>query len=501
MKAFHWMAAGCLVLSLSGCALLSPVIETPAPRATVVDPRFSPLIGDIEQIVRQTMRGNRIPGLSIALADSRGPIWEVGFGYADDARTNPVDGDTLFSIQSMSKTFAAVGVLTAVRDGLLALDNPISRYVPDFRVQSIFENRPQDRITLRHLLTHTAGFTHEAPGGGNYDPAEPSFDEHAAAIARTWLMFRVGERYQYSNLGIDLAGFILERVSGRSYPEYLRDRVFGPLGMERSTADPSEIRAASNRAAGHQPGFTDLPVVAPMMAAGGVYSTAHDLSIFLSAMLRKGRGADELLGPAEFREMETTPNNGGYGLGVNIGRRDGDLFFEHGGGGYGFLSDMAWYPTLDIAVVVLTNSSAHNGAQVALAAKVVDLLVERGAVKKLSSLTYLPVCGIELGAFKDDAWYFDAHPEQARWKEQWGRYLGSYRLSVYATPCWYTRLAISVGLPRAAFVKVSRKGDGMELDGVPLLEQEPGLFFTKVGEALDFRSDPPTWRNIALAKR
>jgi CubicO group peptidase (beta-lactamase class C family) len=412
-----------------------------------------------------------------------------------------VDSDTLFSIQSMSKTLTAVGVLTAVRDGLLALDEPISRSIPDFQVQSIFEDRPQDRITLRHLLTHTAGFTHEAPGGGNYDPGEPPFDEHVANISRTWLMFRVGERYQYSNLGIDLAGFILERALGLPLPDCLRDRVFQPLGMGRTTADPALIRGASNRATGHQRGITDLPVVVPMMAAGGVYSSAHDLSLFVSAMLREGRGAGELLRPEQFREMETTPDHGGYGLGIAIGRRQDDLFFEHGGGGYGFLTDMAWYPTLDIGIVVLTNSAAHNSAHVALAARVVDLLVEKGAVQKLFSLTHLPVCGIELGAFSDDAWYFDAHPEKTRWKEEWAGYLGSYRVSWYGSPRWDVRLLLSIGRPRQMFVTVSRNGDGMELDGVPLLEQEPGLFFTKLGEALDFRSDPPTWRNITLTRR
>ncbi len=492
MKAIPLFMVVSLAFSVAGC------VRAPAAE---VDPKLAPLIDDIEGMARQTMRRNRIPGLAIALADSRGVIWEAGFGFADDQRTIPVDRDTLFSIQSISKTFTAVGVLTAVRDGLLDLDAPISRYLPDFEVRSIFEDRPQDRITLRHLLTHTAGFTHEAPAGNNNDPGDPSFDEHVASISKTWLMFRVGERYHYSNLGIDLAGSILEKVAGQPLPDYLRDQLFRPLGLERTTADPSEIRAASNRATGHQRGFRDLPVVVPMMAAGGVYSSAHDLAIFVSAMLRKGRGSGELLPPEAFREMETTPNNGGYGLGVAVGRREGDLFLDHGGGGYGFLAYMAWYPTLDVGIVVLTNSSNHDAAQVALAEKVVDLLVAQGAVQTKFHLTYLPVCAIQLGAFQDDGWYFDAHQEKTKWNPQWERYLGSYRLSANAAVRWWANAVLSLGIPRIAFVKVSRTGDGMALDGVPLLEQEPGLFFTKDGEALDFRADPPTWRNIRLQKR
>lgn len=484
-----------------GCALPSSIPRTEEWRAPGLDARYAKQLDEFARLARRAMFRDRIPGLSIALADSRGPIWEAGFGFADDARKVPVDSDTLFSIQSMSKTFTAVGVLTAVRDGLLDLDAPISRYLPGFRVQSIFEDQPLDRITLRHLLTHTAGFTHEAPAGNNNDPGEPSFDRHVASIQDTWLMFRVGEQYHYSNLGIDLAGYILQQASGRALPDCMRERVFEPLGLGRTTEAAAAIRAESNRATGHQPGFRDLPVIVPMTAAGGVYSCAHDLGRFLSCMLREGRGGGQLLPPAAFREMETTPNNGGYGLGVAVGRRQGDLFFEHGGGGYGFLTYMAWYPTLDIGVAVLTNSSLHGTAHVALAQEIVDRLAAAGLVTRKFPLPYLPVCGITLGRVTDDAWYFDAHPQQTKWKDEWTRYLGSYRLAGNATPRWYARLVMSVGIPRQAFVRVGRRGDGLVLDAAPLLEQEPGLFFTKGGEALDFRTDPPTWRNIRLRKR
>jgi CubicO group peptidase (beta-lactamase class C family) len=501
MKTCIGLAICCLAFAAMSCAPPSSIPMTGDWRAQGVDPRYATLLDEIEQMARQTMSRNRIPGLSIALADSHGPIWQAGFGFADDARRIPVDGDTIFSIQSMSKTFTAVGVLTAVRDGLLDLDTPISRYLPAFQVQSIFEDRPQDRITLRHLLTHTAGFTHEAPAGNNNDPGAPSFDGHVASIQDTWLMARVGERYHYSNLGFDLAGYIVQQTSGRALPDYMKEKVFEPLDLRRTTEDAAAIRAESNRATGHQPGFRDMPVIVPMTAAGGVYSSAHDLGKFLSSMLREGRGGGQLLPPQAFREMETTPMHGGYGLGVNIGRRQDDLFFEHGGGGYGFLTYMAWYPTLDIGITVLTNSSMHNGAHVALAQKVVDRLAAAGVVTRKFALPYLPVCAITLGKVKDDSWYFDAHPEKAKWRDEWGRYFGSYRLAVNASPRWYARLALSVGIPKQCFVKVSRRGDGLVLDGVPLLEQEPGLFFTKMGEALDFRTDPPTWRNIKLHRR
>ena len=496
----------CLIAgALVGCLPPSSILKTGAVLAPEAPAGCGPAVADIENRVRQTMSRSRIPGLSVVICDSRGPIWEAGFGYGDDGRTVPVDGNTLFSIQSMSKTFTAVGVLTAVRDGLVELDAPISRYLPEFRVRSIFEDRPQDRITLRHLLTHTAGFTHEAPGGGNFDGTEIAFDRHAENIQDTWLMCRVGERYQYSNLGIDLAGFVVGRVSGTPFIDYMGRNVFAALDLDRTTMDPSRIRTDTNRARGHQRGFGRLPVVVPMTGAGGVYASAHDLGTFLTFMLKEGRPegqpGGQLLPPGLFREMYTTPNHGGYGLGVAVGRRGSDLYFHHGGGGYGFLTYMAWYPTLDIAVAVLTNSSAHDSEQVRLAGRIVEKLVDADLVATRRPLTSLPVTGFSIGEIADNSWYFDLHPGRTAWKPAWEPYLGTYRLSFYAEPLWYTKLLLAMGMPRAAHIRVRRQGDTMTVDGVQLLEHEPGLFFSKTGEALDFRSDPPTWRNVALTRR
>jgi CubicO group peptidase (beta-lactamase class C family) len=489
----------CAIALAAGCTPPSAIVMTAA-RPPAVNPSRAALIREIEGMTRQTMSWNGIPGLSIALADSHGTFWEAGFGYADDERKISVDVDTMFSIQSMSKTFTGVGVLTAVRDGLLDLDQPISHYIPDFRIRSIFESNPQDHITVRHLLTHTAGFTHEAPAGNNSDPGEPSFDEHVKSISDTWLMFPAGQRFQYSNLGIDLAGAILQKVSRRAFSDCLRERVFEPLDLRRTTADPSAIRVESNRATGHQFGLRNLPIVVPMSAAGGVYSSAHDLGVFVSSMLRRGGGSGSLLPPALFREMETTPMHGGYGLGVSIGRRKGDLYFTHGGGGYGFLTCMAWYPTLDLGIVILTNSANHNSAHVALAGKIVDRLVAAGAFRKAYSLSYLPVCRITLDGSADNSSYFDAHPGKTEWKNGWSWYLGSYRPAVNAPLRWYAKLIISMGIPRHASITVSRQGRGMAVDGVPLLEEEPGLFFSMQGEALDFRSTSPTWKNIRIQR-
>ncbi len=154
---------------------------------------------------------------------------------------------TLFSIQSMSKSFTATAAMFAAQDGLVDLDAPITTYLPDFHVHSIFEEHPEQKMTLRILLSHTAGFPHDPAYGGNTDgkygaPAY-SFEKHIASISDTWLMFPVGTRYSYSNIGIDLAGYILQVRSGMPFIQYVQEKVLDPLGMKDSTLDYLKVRA------------------------------------------------------------------------------------------------------------------------------------------------------------------------------------------------------------------------------------------------------------------
>ena len=447
------------------------------------------------------MRENRIPGLAIALVDEKGPLWEEGFGFADDARSVPVTPDTRFSIQSMSKTFAAVAVLAAVQEGLLNLDEPISTYLPDYRVNSIFEEQPLHRITLRHLLTHTAGFTHEAPLGNNFTAGTPSFDDHVTSIQDTWLKFPVGQREAYSNLGIDLAGYLLESVRGRPFVEVMNATVLAPLGLDRTTDDDEVILADTRRAVGHRLGVESVPVITPMLAAGGMWSTAHDLGRFVQFMLQEGRGGGPL-SPQSFEELRTTANGGSFGLGVAYGRMDdGDLYLNHGGGGFGFQTRMEWYPTLGVGVVVLTNTTNNHNPQSTLAHRLISTMEKRRLVTKRFSLTSEPVCGIDIRGAKNIPAYFLDHPEQTAWRPEWSHYLGKYSLSIDAETLWWAKLALSLGYLRDSRVKVAHDGSGITLDGSLMIEAEPGLFFTSDGEALDFRGAVPTWRSIPLTRR
>src|SRR2546421_388920 len=334
--------------------------------------------------IPELMTQKHIPGLALALVDGDRVVWQQGFGSTDSDGHTPVTVDTIFSVQSMSKVFTATAVMQAVQSGRLDLDVPITAYLPGFTVHSAFEAHPEQRITLRMLLGHTAGFTHEAPLGNNYDPEPGDFDAHVRSISDTWLRFPVGTGYAYSNLGIDLAGYILEQSSKKPFPVVMRDWLLAPLGMDRSTFDRAQVHSRTDRAVGHS-GIVRQPVDVPMTAAGGLWASAADLARLLEFQLGDGTvGGRTVLDAALIRQMRTIPAPNaaapaGYALGVaRTHWRAGQYLdlFSHGGGGYGFLSDLYWLPQLQLGIAVLTNSSDHD-LQGALALGILRDLVTR----------------------------------------------------------------------------------------------------------------------------
>jgi len=327
---------------------------------------FATLIDAERATIRAGMAEGGISAAAVCLVHRGETAWIEGFGETGGARSRPVAPDTLFSIQSTSKNFAAVAVLLAVQDGLLDLDLPISRYLPDFSVHSRFESSPQDRITLRLLLSHRAGFTHEAPVGNNYEPASPSFEEHVRSVSDTWLRFPVGDRYRYSNLGYDLAAYILERKAGIRYADWLRQKLFAPLGMRDSTADPAVYSRVANRAVGIHKGYAEVPLVTPLVASGGVWTNARDMAAYLSFLLTGGKGpGGQLLAPELWAEMHGFGLGGDYSLGtIREERRYGSTpvrMLSHRGGGFGFGCEFAYCPQAEIGWVALFNRPALAG--------------------------------------------------------------------------------------------------------------------------------------------
>ncbi len=352
----------------------------------VADSDLQSLIDAERKNILAAMAKDDIPGAGICLICAGKPVWVEGFGVTDRHSNRKVTDSTIFSVQSVSKNFTATAVMLAVQRGLLDLDEPITTYLPDFSVHSRFEAAPEARITLRLLLSHRAGFTHEAPVGNNFELAAADFDSHARSISETWLRFPVGERSRYSNLGVDLAGYVLQTVSKMPFASCLETLLFEPLGMRDSTADPEVYSRRADRAVGNDMAYRTLPVKIPIIPSGGVYTSPRDIAAYLMFHLNEGRFESKtLLDPKLWKQMHGFSLGGNYGLGVaRDDRRYGDTSLRqlgHEGGGFGFGCSLSYLPQAQLARAAFFNRYAESGNEFG-AAPAEALLTRRYGARK-----------------------------------------------------------------------------------------------------------------------
>lgn len=310
-----------------------------------------------------------LPGAVVTVVHNGRILVTRGYGHAatgaDGEPQRPVDSDTLFRIASVSKLATSISVMQLVERGELDLDVDISAYT-DVKIPRRY---PGD-ITLRHLLTHTAGFEEHA---GNPEK-EPDLDSyiHRDPPAQ---VFAPGTTPAYSNYGMSLAGYIVERVSGEVFEDYVREHVLEPAGMDSSTFDqPLPERLADRVANGYktsagqaQP-FEEMPD----SPAGSLTVSGADAGKFMLAMLNQSQGSALLKGET-WRQM-FSPGLGADQLGVLAeGKQMGLGFFDENRNGYrivghsgyanSFHADLEVYPDNGSGVFVAVNGEGKDGAE------------------------------------------------------------------------------------------------------------------------------------------
>jgi CubicO group peptidase (beta-lactamase class C family) len=275
-KFYKYIYLPILLFCISSLGLFCYVIaqeKVTTPVRPSVD--YSRFIVKLKEQLPEYMAQYNVPGLAIALVDGDKLVWAEGFGYTDRTNQTKVTADTLFSLQSISKTYTATGFLIAVEKGLMKIDDPLKKYYPQFTVNSRFGADEADRITFRHLLSHRSGLTHEGP----CDRPCP-FADHIRSISETWLRFPVGERFSYSNLGIDLAGYALGLRSGKPFDEFMSEELFRPLGMTSSTFNYKVVANHPSVAKGHiRDRILPAPTPTLMIPDRGGYTLTHSCPI------------------------------------------------------------------------------------------------------------------------------------------------------------------------------------------------------------------------------
>ena len=322
------------------------------------------------QTLKQRMAEEHVPGVSIAVLHNGAIEWAQGFGVAQ-LNGPPVTAETLFQAGSISKPVAAMAALHLVQQGKLSLDSDVNLSLKSWKVPAS-DAAPGATVTLRELLTHTAGFTVHGFPGYAADEAVPTLiqvlnGEKPANTAPIRLESPPKSKWNYSGGGYTVMQQMVLDVSQQSFPKLLHDTVLAPIGMTHSTYEqPLPAGMRSLAATPYNDDGTPIKGGAhtyPEMAAAGLWTTPSDIARYILENQRSLEGkANHVLSPEMTKEMMTA-GQGHWGLGLQIGGVDTNPYFSHGGVNEGFESLFVGYEKTGEGAVVMTN--ARGGSQLA----------------------------------------------------------------------------------------------------------------------------------------
>ena len=343
VKCFLATIAALILLAVSPCAAQDP------------------LTARVDEYVKAEQQKQRIPGISLAVIKDGQVVLAKGYGLANVEHQVPVKPETVFQSGSVGKQFTAMAVMMLVEEGKVTLEDNISKYFTD--APAAWQN-----ITVRQLLTHTAGTT-DYPRDFDFrrDYTEDELLKRAEAIP---LAFQPGEKWSYSNLGYVMLGILIHKVSGKFYGDFLQERVFRPLGMTTARII-SEQDIVPNRAAGYalvKGELKNQEWVSPTLnttADGALYLTVYDMAKWDAALytekLLKKPSLEQMWTPVKLNDGKTQS----YGFGWNFAEIRGHHIIEHGGAWQGFKCHIARYVDDKLTVVVFANLAQANPAKIA----------------------------------------------------------------------------------------------------------------------------------------
>jgi CubicO group peptidase (beta-lactamase class C family) len=362
-SSLRWLAISLLILWPVSHAAVPVRAASPAPG---VD------IGRIDAFVQAEQHANLLPGVALALVHNDQIVHLRGFGHAGpDGR--PVTPQTPFMLGSVSKSFTALALMQLVEAGKIALDAPVTRYLPWFRLADAQDSA---RITLRELLAHTSGIPDQAGLMGNTLTTlrTRTLEQSVRGFRTVSPDHPAGAAYEYSDAGYDVLGLIVQTVSGEPFGSYLQRHIFAPLGMKQSFTAEREARA-HGLAHGYTSLFglpvpSDESLLPSNLPSGYVIASAEDLAHFLIAQMNGGQyDHARVLSSAGVAAMHTPQAAGGhYGMGWFRGQINGAPTISHDGNTFRSHAYLVIEPRSGWGAVVLVN------LQSALASPAIDHL-------------------------------------------------------------------------------------------------------------------------------
>lgn len=372
----------------AGVILVSVLVSTPFARAQDVPRPTETTKGEtsdqaasagIDDHVQGVMQKRHIPGVSIAVVQGGKIVLMKGYGLANVELSAPATESTVYQLASVTKTFTATAIMLLVKDGKISLDDEITDRLTD--LPKAWEN-----VTVRNLLNHTSGIKSYTSVKGFEKTMRKDYArrEIIDLVAKEPLEFKPGAKWNYSNTGYFLLGMLIEKASGKSYGEFMTDRIFKPLGMTKTRAN--DLRAIiPGRAQGYEWNGTELrnsEYTSPTQpfAAGMLVSTVADMVKWDSALANH-----TLLDKSTLEQMwkptRLAKGEAGYGFGWGVEKVNGRRLVSHGGGIPGFSSQISRFLDDDLTVIVLSNAEGGHAGSLArgIAGLLVPALKEKAA--------------------------------------------------------------------------------------------------------------------------
>ncbi len=351
------------------------IVATTAPTNTTaptVTPTSAPArdFSEIDTYIKQMMADYSVPGVGIGLVQDGKIIYTKGYGVRDTKTNAPVTENTQFEIGSITKSFTSLGALQLVEQGKLDLDTPIIKYLPDFKLS---DPAATQKVTMRHVLSHTSGLP---PANADVFQGKPR-QQILTDIASINLTAQPGQTWQYSNQNFVIAGAVIEKVSGQSWEDYIRQHILNPLGMKTANFDVATMQKTPDFASPHQldvlkgmqpAPFTELGGYGP---AGSINASVQEMAQYVRFQVGDGSfdGGQPVISNNLFNLMHTQQfampqssdlfTNQGYGLGWTTGEYRGYKLVSHDGSTNTFFANAFLAPAAKSGVIVLTNGPYH----------------------------------------------------------------------------------------------------------------------------------------------
>jgi CubicO group peptidase (beta-lactamase class C family) len=345
-------------------------------------------LADLDASVMEILKNWNVPGVQIAIVKDGKVLLSKGYGTRNAATGEPMTADTRVPIASMSKAFTAFSVGLLVDEGKMDFDKPVAAYLPGF---AMVDPAATNGVTLRDMLSHRTGLPrHDSLW---YHNSKQSRDGMLAALKYLEPSAPLRSKWQYNNIMFTLSGLAVEKTSGQNWEAFVEGRIFAPLGMTRSTLSPDVAAADTNHAvgtevrAGKTSNLTLYRGNALVNPAGGIYTTANDLTHWLQMQLGGGQyQGRSIISAATLSQMhssqmvtgatpdhpEVTPT--GYGLGWFTESYRGNRVVQHGGNLPGSSTLISLVPEANVGVTVLVNQTGSSLPR-ALSRMIIDRLL------------------------------------------------------------------------------------------------------------------------------